>query len=280
MPAKNYPCGNNQGAHLSTAELCWVVDKNFYGLGNDQNKQIAVAIALAESGGYTGAVGDCNSGYSLGLWQIHVPAHPVIIDAGGDPFNAYDNAGMAAEVYRLQKFKAWSTYKDNSYQSHMTDVTTAWPNKVKPLNVGSGTFKDTDGHYTAPIIGSAQTVVDDTKATAQGIASIGVYLGKGAAWIGNPHNWLRIAFVGLGAGVVIAGLAKLVGVSGSDVAGVVPGGSIAAKAGSRLGSAEAGSAKNSFRSARSQARNPSEGKPIKTGSSSSLPKHHPARKAE
>lgn len=262
---ETFPCGQTQGVHLTLEELCYVADKSWYGV-SAATKQTAAAIAMAESNGWTGAVGDCNIGYSLGLWQIHVPAWKATVSLSGDAFNAYDNGGMATVVYEHGGFKNWSTYTNNSYQQYVPLVQAAWPKKTRPKVAGStagisGAIKelpqtaDAAKEALSPsALAEAVPGVPQAESVAQGIADIGIYLGKGAAWLGNPHNWLRIAFVGLGAGVIIAGLAKLVGVNASTVAGVVPGGKLATAAGSKLGSAEAGSAKSSFSSARSQAK--------------------------
>lgn len=70
----------------------------------------AVAIALAESSGNPGAVGD--SGTSYGLWQIHYTVHPEF-----DKSRLFDpqyNAEAAFQLYsnRGGDFTDWSTYGD------------------------------------------------------------------------------------------------------------------------------------------------------------------------
>lgn len=73
----------------------------------------AVAIALAESGGDTNAVGD--QGTSFGLWQIHLPAHPDISQQC-----AVDPACAARAAYAISNgwsnFHAWSTFNSGAYQ--------------------------------------------------------------------------------------------------------------------------------------------------------------------
>jgi hypothetical protein len=216
-PKTKFVCGEQQGVHLTVEELCYVADKSFVPHSASE-KQTAVAIALAESGGWTGCVGDCNIGFSLGLWQIHVPAWKSTISYGGDAFNAYDNAAMAEIVYQHGGWKNWSTYNDNSYQQYVSQVQSAWNNRTKP-----GTVKPTantnptgsalpgkagDAVNTAnSFVGDIGTGVGD--ATAK-LGQLLEYVAKTAAWISNPHNWLRILYVGLGAAVTITGLAKLI----------------------------------------------------------------------
>lgn len=82
--------------------------------GNDLN--IAVAVALAESGGNTAAynpeaaAGTAKGSGSRGLWQIYGTAHPEYNnDSAFDPFV---NAQAAYKVYREagNRFTPWSTY--------------------------------------------------------------------------------------------------------------------------------------------------------------------------
>lgn len=69
----------------------------------------AVAIALAESSGDPGAVGD--SGTSLGLWQIHYTVHPEFDKA--QLFDPQYNANAAFQLYSNRGgFNDWSTYGD------------------------------------------------------------------------------------------------------------------------------------------------------------------------
>ena len=68
----------------------------------------AVAIALAESSGNPGAVGD--NGTSIGLWQIHYTVHPEF-DSNQLTDPQY-NANSAYSLYsrRGNSFNDWSTY--------------------------------------------------------------------------------------------------------------------------------------------------------------------------
>lgn len=78
--------------------------------------RLAAAIALAESGGVPNALGD--SGSSVGLWQVHLPAWPQY--SRGDMANPLKNARAA---YRISKggrdFRPWSTYKTGKYRGYL-----------------------------------------------------------------------------------------------------------------------------------------------------------------
>jgi len=81
----------------------------------------AVAIALAESGGNPGVVGDLNitPGGSVGLWQINLRWHPEYTAAMlTDP---QTNADAAFAVYRAagNSFHPWSTFKNGAYTAHL-----------------------------------------------------------------------------------------------------------------------------------------------------------------
>lgn len=89
-----------------------------------QDLVTAVAIALAESSGNPGAVGDLNitPGGSVGLWQINLRWHPEFTAAMlVDP---QTNANAAFKVYRAagNSFQPWSTFKTGAYTAHLEDA--------------------------------------------------------------------------------------------------------------------------------------------------------------
>jgi hypothetical protein len=82
----------------------------------------AVAVAMAESGGDSNALGD--SGKSFGLWQIDSQYHP---EFGPDFARLYDpqtNANAAFSVYATAggSFLPWSAYKNGSYLAFVGNV--------------------------------------------------------------------------------------------------------------------------------------------------------------
>lgn len=88
---------------------------------------IAVAIALAESGGNPNA--HCLNCLgvredSRGLWQINVNAHPEYAGA-----NLYDPSTNGAAAYAVSSggsnFRPWSTYKSGAYRSFLQSVSVA-----------------------------------------------------------------------------------------------------------------------------------------------------------
>lgn len=76
----------------------------------------AAAIAMAESGGDTSAIGD--DGTSYGLWQIHLPAHPQynaqsLLDANYNAVAAFAISDSGTN------WTPWSTYNSGAYEQYM-----------------------------------------------------------------------------------------------------------------------------------------------------------------
>jgi hypothetical protein len=76
------------------------------------NPALAAAVAMAESGGDPNAVGD--DGTSLGLWQIHLPAHPEF--ASENLFDPVTNARAALAIsHGGATWQPWSTFNSGAY---------------------------------------------------------------------------------------------------------------------------------------------------------------------
>jgi Lysozyme like domain len=83
--------------------------------------QVAVAVALAESSGNTGAVGDLliTPGGSIGLWQINLKAHPEYTAAQLTDPQANANAAYAIYSAAGSTFSPWSTYTNGAYSAYI-----------------------------------------------------------------------------------------------------------------------------------------------------------------
>lgn len=95
------------------------------------NLAVAIAIAMAESGGDPNTVGDTDitPGGSIGLWQINLKAHPqYTADQLTDP---QANANAAYLIYQAagNSFSPWSTYNRGQYATFLTDATNAAANE-------------------------------------------------------------------------------------------------------------------------------------------------------
>lgn len=77
---------------------------------------VAAAVAYAESGGNTGAIGD--GGHSFGLWQIHLPAHPQY--KGTNLLDPLTNARAAILISKSgTDFKPWTTFRNGAYLKYL-----------------------------------------------------------------------------------------------------------------------------------------------------------------
>ena len=93
--------------------------------GSGGDPQTAVAVALAESGGDTQALGrNADGSRDRGLWQINDHAHAEVSDAC-----AFDPACNAQAAYAISNgwtdFHPWTTFQTGAYQQFMSQVSTA-----------------------------------------------------------------------------------------------------------------------------------------------------------
>ena len=84
------------------------------------NVAIAVAVALAESGGIPNRVSPVNKNGTIdrGLWQIN-SAHAKEFDIS-DWANPQSNANYAYKIYKSQGWTAWSTFNDGTYKQFLS----------------------------------------------------------------------------------------------------------------------------------------------------------------
>jgi peptidoglycan hydrolase CwlO-like protein len=110
-----------RGSSILTPEQIAVVAQRAGFKG--ENLVIAVAVALAESGGNASAQGDVAIGGSFGLWQIYCVAHPDLIPPWNPDavawYDPYQNAQWAYKISGGSNWRPWSTYKHGTYERHM-----------------------------------------------------------------------------------------------------------------------------------------------------------------
>jgi hypothetical protein len=144
---------------------------------NAEERVIALAISMAEdrNADVTATNKNTNGSTDYGLWQINsvhgFPAAELLTSTG--------NAHAAAAVYAKQGWKAWTTYKNGQYQLYMGRARQASQTPI----TGTG---------TAPGKSILDVVGDSVTGTAR--------------WVSDPHNWLRVAMVIVGGGLVLGGL--------------------------------------------------------------------------
>lgn len=91
--------------------------------------QVAVAIALAESGGFPGSIADTPREYSIGLWQINVKAHP-----------QYDNLQWRAWLLD-PGYNAQAAFKISKEGTDWRPWSTWWKDPRKRIGPGEGRYK-------------------------------------------------------------------------------------------------------------------------------------------
>jgi hypothetical protein len=99
---------------------------------------ISVAVALAESSGDVGSIGD--GGMSFGLWQVHTPAHPqysstqLRSDANYAARAAFQISGGGGN------WQPWTTFRTGAYRRFMNRAAAA------SASVGNGSYAGNAGY--------------------------------------------------------------------------------------------------------------------------------------
>jgi hypothetical protein len=83
--------------------------------------KLAASIALAESGGSTGAVNRSSREYSIGLFQINVAKHTTL--SAADMKDPIKNARAAFKISKGgTDWRPWSVFNNNRYQQFRTGI--------------------------------------------------------------------------------------------------------------------------------------------------------------
>jgi hypothetical protein len=168
---------------------------------------VAAAVALAESGGDPGAVGD--GGDSIGLWQINRPAHPTIGTVAELKDPAY-NARAAHQVWTAEGWRAWTQYRNGRYRPHYDKLRS----DVRNLDTGEGGLIDWSSvPVVGPVVGGVEAVGDAVNAGVDGLAeTMGATvqaLNALREWVSDSHNWTRVALVVGGVALALVGAAAV-----------------------------------------------------------------------
>lgn len=213
---------------------------------------IATAVGLAESGGRYWVV---NSIGCVGLWQINVPVHKKYTTAAMKDPAKNAAAAMDIYKGAGSKWSPWEAYtgpdgrgSDGPYSTQMGRARIAAASikgssgvSVDPASTSGGgggggiidaAYQDISGGSTAVpanwitdflmgvtggnlIEGGINSVGGPLIGIGKALLAISIAVTRGAAWLANPRNWLRVVEV-IGGGVVLfIGLKMLAG-SGVD----------------------------------------------------------------
>jgi hypothetical protein len=163
---------------------------------------IAIAVALAESGGETQQISGPNhdGSHDYGLWQINDLAHPDLMKPGVDWSNQFINAQMAHTIWAKSGWNAWSAYKNGSYVLHLLQGQSAANNPSVLSPDRGGVLGET---ARGAELAASDVVNNDWIKAIVGFFKL---FGQAAIWIADPGNWLRVAKVAIGGALVVGGI--------------------------------------------------------------------------
>lgn len=174
----------------------------------------AVAVALAESGGNSDALGDValqtgTWGPSVGLWQIRslkAERGKGTVRDQDENLHPTSNARHAHQIWAEagNSFKPWSTWTNQSYRLYVARAA-----KVAPTASAEGGGSGADVVEQGPL----QAAVDSVKMVA-----------RAGAWLTDPANVTRIVLVVVGGVLVVGGAVVLARPAVEQVAATVAGG--------------------------------------------------------
>lgn len=182
------------------------------GAGFPQNEiATAVAVALAESGGRIDAIGGPNfdGSFDYGVWQINEKAHPEKFAAAEGQWWSVFNAQMAFKVWQERggRWTPWSVYNSGAYRLYLARGEKAAQNPHTP------TVNDPSAVKEINVLGESITQMGNAvKAIAGAVV-------KAGGWLSESENWVRVAQVGIGAGLLIAAITVVIRPAVEQVAG-------------------------------------------------------------
>lgn len=199
---------------------------------------LAVAVAMAESGGKVSAVGGPNSNgtYDYGLWQIN-SVHG--LDSRRLTTEPFYNASAAHKIYKdaRSSFRPWATFTGGKVNPNVVKdvqalggkyptVVSAGPATAAPINDPIGNAVTDAGGAVADVVPGLSEVAD----LARGVGGLVGALTDG-------RTWVRVVQVVGGVGMVVAGAVLLRVSAVTRAVGAVRSAAPGAVAGKALGAA-------------------------------------------
>lgn len=154
---------------------------------------VAVAVALAESGGNPNAHALTSREDSRGLWQINIRAHPEY--ASAQLYDPKVNAQAAHTIWVKSGWGPWSTHNSGAYLLHMPTAEAAVA-LVRPGDaaVAAADPANVGGQVAAAAAGPVDVLAAALKEPARLLA-----------WLATPAAQTRIVKVAIGSALVIGG---------------------------------------------------------------------------
>lgn len=213
------------------------------------------AIAFAESGGNPAAIGDVSLqtatwGPSVGLTQVRSLKSETGTSKARDANKLTDPLFNLKAAYGISlggtTFVPWTTYTDGKYKQYLAQAQGArlasdpiitqklamkkdWATIVFEAGINS-VVPGAGGAVTAGA-GALADAINTSVASPLDAAKSGLaLLSKAGAWMGNSHNWGRVALVVAGSAGVLAGLTMLARAGAGPVSSVAGAPAMAVKA--------------------------------------------------
>lgn len=157
---------------------------------------IAVAVALAESGGDPGQRNPIPPDNSYGLWQINMLGgmgperrRKFGLSSNSELYDPATNArAMAAISNGGTNWSPWSTYTDGKYRKYL---------KPGATQAGDGLI---------PGIPDPGDALDGAMEVAKGVNAMAELSVGAAEWLSDSQNWIRIAQGLVGGALILVGL--------------------------------------------------------------------------
>jgi Lysozyme like domain len=191
---------------------------------NPHDAYVFTAVILAESGGNTDAHNPGGTGD--GPVQINLKAHKdVTLLQARNPDFAFP---YAHNLWRTNGFQPWEAYTgpdgkgdDGPWKGYRDQVNKGLtPDQAKEIGQS---ILDNTGNAVIDAAGNLP-VVSDIGAIANVLAGFLKALQAGIKWITEPHNWVRMAEIAVGAGLIWSGAAHMTQLPGpGSVAKIAPG---------------------------------------------------------
>jgi hypothetical protein len=198
------------------AELCFVAGQ---GRGN---LDVAVAVALAESGGKTDARNtnsDTARSVDRGLWQINSYWHPEVGEACADnPVCATKEARRISRGFA--DFSQWSAYKNGSYTRHLPTAAVAASHARRKRPASFDDVKLTAGEKDGKEWYEPGFLFDRIPNPLEPVKDVAGAIAEFTRALFDPNTWQRVGIVVGGAILLLLGVLIL----GRDL---IPAGAVA-----------------------------------------------------
>lgn len=148
--------GSPGSGKLTPGQIAWVAAGTGW---TKEQRVIAVAIALAESGGDLDVHGPQSRGAdAIGLWQINMYGDIGLariatfgLSKEEDLYDPFINARVAYGVYKSQGWKAWTTYTNGRYKGYLGIARNAVEHPERPKQAQVGGDLQYEGSTAGPL---------------------------------------------------------------------------------------------------------------------------------